>query len=168
MVCSRTASGCVSTTFNKRFPPVFPAERHETARNTGSGRVRSRGQCGEKCTRARHRARTLVTSTSSFVWEKPQAQIAETVDTFAGLRRTLRASSPSGRLDSRLYQSRQRCASKRTRIHVLYGLCVYTVEYVDSNCRSRHEGKGVLGATPLPRPAASPFQSRTQPLQPGN
>lgn len=33
----------------------------------------------------------------------PQAQIAETGrDTFAGLRRTPRASSPSGRLDSRL------------------------------------------------------------------
>lgn len=83
----------------KRFPPV-PSSRNIGGRFLPPPGRCSRDRCGEKCARARHRARTLVTRTSG---RGPQAQIAETGrDTFAGLRRTPRASSPSGRLDSRL------------------------------------------------------------------
>lgn len=115
--------------------------------------------CSSSCTNARY----------PYVWprlgEGPQAQIAETGrDTFAGLRRTPRASSPSGRLDSRLCRGGegrgrwpgQRCASKRTRIQppfvYIYIYIYRRGEYVDSNCRFGQEGKGVLRCTPHSSP----------------
>lgn len=66
----------------------------------------------------------------------PQAQIAETGrDTFAGLRRTLRASSPSGRLDSRLYRGgRGNGVQAKGHVYTI-PLCIYIYIYIDVEIR---------------------------------
>lgn len=53
----------------KRFPPV-PSSRNIGGRFLPPPGRCSRDRCGEKCARARHRARTLVTRTSGLVWER--------------------------------------------------------------------------------------------------
>lgn len=143
----------------KRFPPV------PSSRNIGGGF--SRPLVGVAAIVAVKNALVLV-----IVHERslpvrlassgrgPQAQIAETGrDTFAGLRRTPRASSPSGRLDSRLCRGgggggQSNGVQAKGHVYSL-PLCIYIYrrgEYVDSNCRFGQEGKGVLRCTPHSSP----------------
>lgn len=56
-------------TFNKTFPACSIVTEHRGRFLPPPGRC-SRDRCGEKCARARHRARTLVTRTSGLVWER--------------------------------------------------------------------------------------------------
>lgn len=90
----------VSRTFNKHFPPV-PRMFPPTTPLVGVAAIVA---VKNALVLVIVHERSLPVRLASS-GRGPQAQIAETGrDTFAGLRRTLRASSPSGRLDSRLYR----------------------------------------------------------------